>query len=83
LFLTGQEETILVDYMDFEGQAINSPSFFNREKFELWKLKKISFLEYCNVHLLEKIETGIPSLLNATGNLLPRDTWSADQSYKY
>jgi len=43
----------------------------------------IVFLKYCNVDLLEIIETSIPSLLDVNGKLLPRNTWFKEQKYKY
>jgi len=38
-----------------------------------------TFLEDYNVDLLRKIETGIPSLLDTIGKLLPRNTWSKEK----
>jgi len=34
------------------------------------------FLECCNFDLMEVIKSDIPSPLDATCKLLPRDTWS-------
>jgi len=43
----------------------------------------IAFLKCSNDDLLEIIDTNIPSVFDATGNLLPRDIWCAYQKYKY
>jgi len=59
--------------MDSEGQFINRPPLFKGEKFELWKLK-VTFMEYCNIDLLEVIETGVFSLLDTYGKFFPRNT---------
>jgi len=51
--------------MNSKGQSINRPSLCRGEKCELWNLKMTTFLEHCNVDLLEVIETRVLSLLDA------------------
>jgi len=60
---------ILDDSMDSKEQSINHPPLYKDEKFELWKLKMVDFLKYCNVDLLEVIEIEVSSLLDTSGNL--------------
>jgi len=60
---------ILDDLMDSKEQSINHPPLYKDEKFELWKLKMVDFLKYCNVDLLEVIEIEVSSLLDTSGNL--------------
>jgi len=60
----------------YEGQDINHPPLFKGEKIELWKFKMTTFLEYRDIDILKVIEIGIPSLLDASGKFLLRNTWS-------
>jgi len=69
--------------MEIEGWVVNNPPLFKGEKYELWKLKIVTFLEFNNIELLEIIEVEIPTLVDATCKLLPRHAWSEDQRYTY
>jgi len=43
----------------------------------------VTFLEYCNVDLLEVIEIRVSSLLDTFGKFLPRITWTNEQKQRY
>jgi len=71
----GREETILGDSMAFM-KTYQPSTIFKGKNFELWELKLTTFLEYYNVDLLKVIETRVSSLLDTSGKILPRNTWT-------
>jgi len=71
----GREETILGDSMA-SMKTYQPSTIFKGKNFELWELKLTTFLEYYNVDLLKVIETRVSSLLDTSGKILPRNTWT-------
>lgn len=54
--------------MEGDDQATNHLPLF---KYDLWKLKMLTYLKAMNMYLLDIIEKGIPSLLDDKVDILP------------
>lgn len=52
------------------------------EKYDLWKLKMISYLEAINMDSLDIIQNGIHSLINDKGNMVSQSALNEEKRYQ-